>query len=127
MATDRRQPLKRVSKGCEYTPLCCRATLDDALAVSASSGVSPCPIRGPILVGMTRRLFNWEYADVIQFLKEHGFEFYEPHRGSHERWAKVKEDGTTERVVEVNRSHSAYPPKTLKRMINRRASTKTTG
>ena len=67
---------------------------------------------------MTRRLFNWHYADVTEFLKEHGFEFYEPHRGSHERWAKFNDDGTIERVVEVNRSHKAYPSKTLKRMIN---------
>ena len=66
---------------------------------------------------MTRRLFNWHYADVTQFLKEHGFEFGEPLRGSHERWVKYKEDGATERNVEVNRSHKAYPPKTLKRMI----------
>ena len=68
-------------------------------------------------VDMTRGIFNWHYGDVTQFLKEHGFEFYEPLRGSHERWARFKEDRTIERIVEVNRSHTAYPPKTLKLMI----------
>jgi predicted RNA binding protein YcfA (HicA-like mRNA interferase family) len=66
---------------------------------------------------MTRRLFNWGYPDVTQFLREQGFTYYKPHRGSHERWAKFKDDGTIERIVEVNRSHTAYPPKTLKRVI----------
>jgi len=66
---------------------------------------------------MTRRLFNWEYSDVTEFLKEQGFEHYKSYRGSHELWAKFKEDGTIDKTVEVNRSHTAYPPKTLKHMI----------
>lgn len=67
---------------------------------------------------MPRRLFNWSYRDVTQFLKEHGFEYYEPYRGSHEHWAKLKEDGTIERRVEVSRPKDAYLPKTLKIMIH---------
>jgi len=66
---------------------------------------------------MPRRLFNWSYRHVTAFLKEHGFTYYEPLRGSHERWAKLKPDGTPERTVEVNRTSGAYPPKTLKTMI----------
>lgn len=69
-------------------------------------------------MSMTRRLFNWHYPEVTQFLKEQGFTFYKPHRGSHELWAKLNDEGAAERIVEVNRSHKAYPPKTLKRMIN---------
>jgi len=67
---------------------------------------------------MPRRLFNWSYRDVIQFLKEHGFEYYEPYCGSHERWAKLKGDGTLERKVEVSRPKDAYLPKTLKTMVH---------
>ena len=66
---------------------------------------------------MTRRLFNWGYDDVTQFLKEHGFEHYKSFRGSHELWGKFNEDATLERTVEVNRTHGAYPIKTLKIMI----------
>lgn len=68
-------------------------------------------------VGMTRRIYNWTYRDVKQFLKEHGFEFYKPLRGSHELWIKLGEDGTPDRIVEMNFTHKAYPPKTLKIMI----------
>lgn len=51
---------------------------------------------------MTRRIYNWTYRDVKQFLKEHGFEFYKPLRGSHELWIKLGEDGTPDRIVEMN-------------------------
>lgn len=66
---------------------------------------------------MTRRLHNWSYRDVTQFLKEHGFVYHGPYFGSHELWAKLKDDGTPEREVEVNFTNSAYPIKTLKIMI----------
>ena len=68
-------------------------------------------------MGMTRRIYNWTYRDVKQFLKEHGFSFYKPLRGSHELWIKLGEDGTPDRIVEMNFTHKAYPPKTLKMMI----------
>ena len=67
---------------------------------------------------MTRGLHNWSYRDVTQFLKEHGFAYHGPYFGSHELWAKLKEDGTPERKVEVCRPKDAYPPKTLKNMIH---------
>jgi len=66
---------------------------------------------------MTRRLHNWRYRDVTKFLTEHGFEYYEPYKGSHERWAKLKEDGPPERIVEVNFTNKTYPISTLKIMI----------
>ena len=67
--------------------------------------------------GMTRRLRNWTYREITAFLKEHGFSFLEPLKGSHGRWSKQGENSEADRIVEVNFSHSAYPPKTLKTMI----------
>ena len=66
---------------------------------------------------MTRRLRNWTYREITLFLKEHGFNYLEPLKGSHERWIKRGENGDADRVVEVNFTHSEYPPKTLRTMI----------
>ena len=35
---------------------------------------------------MPRGLLNWSYKDVTEFLKDHGFEFKENKKGSHEAW-----------------------------------------
>jgi hypothetical protein len=66
---------------------------------------------------MTRRLYNWNYRQVAEFLKEHDFSFYKYLRGSHQIWIKLGEDATPDRIVEVNFTHKAYRPKTLKTMI----------
>jgi len=66
---------------------------------------------------MTRNIHNWTYRDVTQFLKEHGFAFYKPHKGSHQLWIKYGDDATPDRIVEVNYTTGSYPPKTLKTMI----------
>jgi predicted RNA binding protein YcfA (HicA-like mRNA interferase family) len=66
---------------------------------------------------MTRRLRNWTYREITAFLKEHGFSYLEPLKGSHERWIKRGENGVADRIVEVNFTRSAYPPKTLRTMI----------
>jgi predicted RNA binding protein YcfA (HicA-like mRNA interferase family) len=68
-------------------------------------------------VGMVRRLHNWEYRDVIEFLKENGFVFLKELRGSHERWVTRGENGAIDKIVEVNFTHASYPPLTLKTMI----------
>ncbi len=66
---------------------------------------------------MTRRIYNWTYSDVTVFLKENGFSFYKELAGSHEAWVKRGDDGTPDRIVEVNFTHGSYPPRTLKTMI----------
>ncbi len=66
---------------------------------------------------MTSKIYNWTYRDVTHFLKENGFSFFEPLKGSHEAWIKLGDDGEPNRIVEVNFSHRSYPPKTLKTMI----------
>jgi hypothetical protein len=63
------------------------------------------------------RLHNWTYRDVKLFLKENGFSFFEPLKGSHESWIKLGSYGGPDRIVEVNFTHKSYPPKTLKIMI----------
>jgi predicted RNA binding protein YcfA (HicA-like mRNA interferase family) len=66
---------------------------------------------------MTRRLRNWTYREITAFLKENGFRFFEPLRGSHERWIRQGENREADKIVEVNFTRSTYPPKTLKTMI----------
>jgi hypothetical protein len=68
-------------------------------------------------VGMTRRLYNWTYRDVTEFLKEDGFSFFKELEGSHEAWIKLGEDNAPDWIVEVNFTHGSYPPRTLKTMI----------
>jgi hypothetical protein len=69
-------------------------------------------------VGMTNRLYNWTYRDVTNFIKQHGFCYDGPLKGSHEAWVKLGENGEPDRIVEINYSHTSYPPKTLKTMIH---------
>jgi predicted RNA binding protein YcfA (HicA-like mRNA interferase family) len=70
-----------------------------------------------ILEHMPRRLNNWTYRDLTDFLKENGFSYFEPVKGSHEAWIKLGENGEPDRIVEVNFTHSSYPLRTLKTMI----------
>lgn len=81
-----------------------------------------CPLVGMpsefILRDMTRRLYNWTYRDVTSFLKESGFSFLKPLKGSHEAWIKRGSNDTEpDRRVEVNLTHGSYPAVTLKLMI----------
>lgn len=62
---------------------------------------------------MTRRLHNWSYRNVTDFLKEHGFSFFEELAA----WIKIGKDNEPDRIVEVNFTHGSYSPKTLKIMI----------
>jgi len=67
---------------------------------------------------MVRRLHNWNYADVTDFLRESGFSFFKELPGSHEAWIILgDDDGKPDRIVEVNFTHRSYPVKTLKTMI----------
>jgi len=66
---------------------------------------------------MTNRFYNWTYRDVTNFIKENGFRYDGPLKGSHEAWIKLGKNDEPDRIVEVNFSHRSYPPKTLKIMI----------
>jgi hypothetical protein len=68
-------------------------------------------------VGMTRNLRNWNYQNVTNFLRENGFSFSKPLKGSHQEWRKPGENGEPDIIVEVNFSHRSYPVKTLKIFI----------
>jgi predicted RNA binding protein YcfA (HicA-like mRNA interferase family) len=70
-----------------------------------------------MLWGMSKRLHNWIYRDVIKFLKENGFGFDRELGGSHEAWIKRGENGEPDRRVEINFTHGSYPVLTLKTMI----------
>ena len=63
---------------------------------------------------MARGLSNWSYKDVTAFLKEHGFEFLEYRKGSHEAWLNRE----TSAVVEINvHGTKSFVERTLETMI----------
>ena len=64
---------------------------------------------------MARGLFNWSYNDVVEFLRERGFEFLENRKGSHEAWINRE----TSAVVEINfhGGNKEFMPRTLETMI----------
>ena len=66
---------------------------------------------------MPRGLHNWNYKQVIAFLKSHGFAFHKELKGSHELWIKLGSSAAEDRLVEVNFTHGSYPLKTLKLMV----------
>jgi hypothetical protein len=70
-----------------------------------------------ILVGMTRRLHNWSYANVTDFLKENGFSFYKEVSGSHQAWIKRGNDEVPDRVVGMHFTSKSYLVDAMKRMI----------
>jgi predicted RNA binding protein YcfA (HicA-like mRNA interferase family) len=87
------------------------------LAKLANSAVCcDMPVR-LILVVMTRKLSNWNYRDATEFLKEHGFTYQKPLKGSHQAWIKRGENGEPDRRVEVSIPYNSYHPKTVKNMI----------
>lgn len=66
---------------------------------------------------MPRRLRNWSYNEVTDFLIENGFNFLKELGGSHQAWIKRGKTGESDRIVNVNFTHRSYPIKTLKTMI----------
>lgn len=66
---------------------------------------------------MTRRLHNWTYDDVIDFLKENGFTFYKEMGGSHEAWVKRGEELEPDRIVGLHFAQGGYHVNAMKRMI----------
>ncbi|MFA6974890.1 MAG: type II toxin-antitoxin system HicA family toxin [Candidatus Paceibacterota bacterium] len=63
---------------------------------------------------MAKGLNNWCYKDICDFLKEHGFEFLEYRKGSHEAWI----NRTTNAVVEINvHGSKSFAIRTLETMI----------
>ena len=70
-----------------------------------------------ILGHVARRLHNWTYRDVTDFLRESGFSFLEELGGSHQRWGKRGENDEPDRFVEVSFRHDSNPVMTMKKMI----------
>lgn len=62
---------------------------------------------------MPNGLSNWNDNDVTAFLKERGFVYFEPRKGSH--YAYINK--TTGHIVEISIPKDAYPPRTLETMI----------
>jgi hypothetical protein len=67
---------------------------------------------------MSRRLHNWSYDNVTDFLKESGFTFYREVGGSHEAWIKYGKDEVPDRIIGMHFTHSSYSVGTMKRMIH---------
>ena len=63
---------------------------------------------------MPRGVRNWTYRDVVAFLKEKGFDFYNEREGSHEAWINY----STGCVVGINfHAGKSFPPRTFETMI----------
>lgn len=73
---------------------------------------------------MPRRLHNWSYNDVTDFLRENGFVFYKELKGSHEKWIKYGAEEIPNKIAEVNFRHDTYPLKTLGKIIHQSGMTK---
>ena len=67
---------------------------------------------------MPRRLFNWKFADVDRFLREHGFRIDHTHTdGSHYYYQRYV--GGILRIVHVPfHGNKAIKPKTIKSIIS---------
>ena len=66
---------------------------------------------------MTRKLNNWSFQHVTDFLKENGFSFFEELKGSRQAWIKLQDGGEPDRIVELNFRAGEYPVKTMKSII----------
>lgn len=62
---------------------------------------------------MPNRFDGWTHRDLINFLKHHGFYWYEARKGSHEAW--ISYDNRF--VVEINIPKGSYVKRTLDTMI----------
>ena len=83
----------------------------------ASSAVSKDVSSPLILGGMTRRLHNWSYNDVTDFLRVNGFSFYKEVGGSHEAWIRRGKDETPDKIVGMHFTTKSYLVKAMKRII----------
>jgi hypothetical protein len=70
-----------------------------------------------ILWDMSRRLRNWSYHNVTDFLKVNGFSFHKEVGGSHQAWIKRGDGIKPDTIVGVNFTHTSYPLGTVKRII----------
>ena len=66
---------------------------------------------------MPRRLHNWSYKNVTDFLNENGFQFYREAAGSHEAWIKFGNHKVPNRIVGIKFTSDAYGIKSMKRMV----------
>jgi len=64
---------------------------------------------------MPRKLNNWSYQHVTDFLKDHGFVFFEELKGRRV-WTKL-ENGEPVRFVELSIKSKKYVAKTMKSII----------
>lgn len=64
---------------------------------------------------MAKGIFNWNYADVTEFLKENGFVFFEQREGSHEAWTHPQMNAVV--VVNFHGNKKSFPPRTFETMV----------
>ena len=69
-----------------------------------------CAQVSPILMlwFMPRRLHNWTYPQVVDFLRQNGFRFNKELGGSHQAWTKHGENSARDIRVEINFRHDSY-------------------
>jgi hypothetical protein len=50
---------------------------------------------------MSRRLYNWSYDNLTDFLKENDSAFYREVDGSHDAWIKHGDDNGPDKIVGI--------------------------
>jgi len=66
---------------------------------------------------MPRRLRNWSYREVTDFLREKGFRFHRELGGSHQAWIRRGLENEPDTILEINFTRRSYPLGTLKTII----------
>jgi hypothetical protein len=64
---------------------------------------------------MPRKINNWSYQSVTDFLQEHGFVFFDELKGRR-IWTKLQ-DGDPDRSVELSVGSKKYSVRTMKSII----------
>ena len=66
---------------------------------------------------MTRKITNWTYRNVTDFLTENGFSFSEPSDNSVQVWVRLAKNGEPERFIGVPFANVYYTQKALSKII----------
>jgi len=66
---------------------------------------------------MEKNLNNWTYEDVINFLKDNGFAYFDEVPGVGKAWMNFHKNGEPDRIVEVKQTDTFYTPRAIKKMV----------
>jgi hypothetical protein len=86
------------------------------LAASGKSSRLQAIVSWTYSMHMEKILHNWTYRDVVNFLEEKGFNFYEDLEDC-QSWVKLGNNGEPDRFVEIKFTREFYSPKAIQKMV----------